>query len=101
MASALAYLFTACLAVWTAFSLLRFVSMYDPTSPLQRWRRWDWFRLVPVGAFFSPRVPPTELWILVRDFLPDGRVTPWTESPRIRPRTWWHALWSPQKHLYR
>jgi hypothetical protein len=95
------YLFTACLVVWAAFSLLRFVQMYDPTSPLQRWRQWDWFHLVPVGAFFSPTVPQTEPSIVVRDFLPDGRVTPWTEVPRIRSRIWWHTLWNPQKQMYR
>jgi hypothetical protein len=101
MASVLTCLFTACLAVWTAFSLLRFVHMYDRTSLLQRWRRWDWLHLVPVGAFFSPRVPPTELWIVVRDFLPDGRVTRWRESPRIRPRAWWHTFWNPDKHIWK
>jgi hypothetical protein len=95
------YFFAACLAAWTGFSLVRFINMYDPTSPLQGWRRWDLFRLVPVGAFFSPRVPQTEPCIVVRDYLPDGRVTRWTEVPRIRPRTWWHALWNPQKHTYR
>jgi hypothetical protein len=95
------YLFIACLAVWVGFSFLRFVHMYDLTSPPQRWRQWDWFHLVPVGAFFSPRVPPTEQWIIVRDFLPDGRVTRWTEAPRIRPRIWWHMLWNPQKQIYR
>jgi hypothetical protein len=89
------------LFVWTALSILRFVRMYDPASPLQRWRRWDLFRLVPVGAFFSPSVPRTEHRLLVRDFLADGRVTPWTETPRIRPRRWWHAVWNPQKPIYR
>ena len=95
------YLFIACLAVWTGLSLLRFVHMYDRTSLLQRWRHWDCFHLVPFGAFFSPRVPPTEQWIVVRDVLPDGRVTRWTEVPRIRSRMWWHAVWNPQKQMYR
>lgn len=95
------YLFTACLAAWAGLSLLRFVHMYDRTSPWQRWRQWDWFHLVPVGAFFGPRVPQTEPCLVVRDFLPNGRVTPWTEVPRIRSRKWWHALWNPQKQMYR
>jgi hypothetical protein len=95
------YLFIALLALWGGFSILRFVKMYDRSSPLQHWRRWDLFHLVPVGAFFSPRVPTSEQWILVRDFLHDGRVTQWTEMPRLRSRVWWHALWNPQKHVYR
>jgi len=95
------YLFIACLAVWTVFSLLRFVYMYEPTSIFQRWRKWDWFHLIPVGAFFSPKVPQTEFWILFRDFLPDRQITEWTEDPRIRPRTFRHVIWNPQKHLYR
>lgn len=93
--------FIACLAAWIVFSILRFIHMYDRTSPFQRWRRWDWFHLVPVGAFFSPGVPQTESCIVIRDFLPEGRVTKWTEVPRIRSRTWWHALWNPQKQIYK
>jgi hypothetical protein len=95
------YAFAAILVVWTGFSLLRFVHMYERDSAFQRWRRWDCFRLVPVGAFFGPAPPPTEPWILVRDFLPDGRVTRWAEVPRIRPRAWWHAVWNPQKQVYK
>jgi hypothetical protein len=95
------YLFISVLGVWAVFSLMRFVDMYDTTSPFQRWRRWDWFHLVPRGAFFSPRPPDSELWIVVRDFLPNGHVTRWSEVPRIAPRTWWHAFWNPQKHAYK
>jgi hypothetical protein len=94
-------LFIAGLALWAVFSLARFVHMYDRGSPFQRWRRWDWFHLVPRGAFFSPAPPDSELWIVARDFLPSGRATPWTEVPTIVPRSWWHALWNPQKHAYK
>ena len=93
--------FISLLAIWLAASLLRVCSMYDRSSIFQRWRRWDWFHLVPIGAFFGPGVPQTEAWIVMRDFLPDGSVTAWTETPRIRRRHWLHALWNPQKQVYR
>ena len=95
------HLFLAALAVWSVLSIARAIGMYDPAARFQRWRKWDVFRLVPVGAFFSPTVPETEHHILVRDVLADGRATPWVESPWIRPRCWWHAAWNPQKHTYR
>lgn len=95
------YLFVVFLTVWTSFSILRIAHMYDRQSWLACWRQWDWFHLIPVGAFFSPRVPQTEYCLLFRDLLADGQVTAWTESPRLRSRCWWHSVWNPQKHLYR
>jgi hypothetical protein len=95
------YAFLAVLALWMICSLLRFVHMYQPSSPLHRWRRWDLFNLVPVGAFFGPRPPPMEYWILIRDVLPGGPEGLWTEVCRVRARTVWHALWNPDKHEYK
>ena len=101
MTGAITALFVATLGIWVACSVLRAVTMYDSASPLQKWRMWDVFHLVPIGAFFSPNPPSTECFILVRDFLHDGRVTPWTEVPRIPPRAWVDVVWAPKKHLYR
>ena len=98
---AMVYLFLAILAAWAGLSLLRLVHLYDRLSWSGRWRRHDVFRLIPVGAFFSPTAPRTEFAIVFRDLLEDGRVTAWTEAPRIHPRCWSHLLWNPQKHLYR
>jgi hypothetical protein len=95
------WFFVTALAIWTVCSVLRFVHMYGCDSLFQKWRRWDIFNLVPVGAFFSPNPPPTEMWILIRDFLSDGSTTSWTEVPRIPPRGWKDMLWAPKKHTYR
>ena len=97
----LEWAFVAGLALWIVLSVLRFVGMYRLDAPVQAWRRWDVFHLVPVGAFFSPNPPPTDLSILVRDHLSDHTVTPWTEVPTIRPRRLFDVLWSPQKHVYK
>lgn len=93
--------FALLLVVWTACSVLRFCNMYDLASPLQRFRRFDWFKLVPIGAFFGPEPPLLEYWILTRDVLADGHVTPWVEVPKLRPRAGWHAVFNPQKHIYK
>jgi hypothetical protein len=91
-------LFIGLLCAWALFSLLRFVHMYDPASVFQRWRRFDRLRLVPFGAFFAPQPPAIEYSLLVRDVLGDGELTPWTELPRLPPRSCWHVLWNPDKH---
>jgi hypothetical protein len=101
MTSAAEALFVVGIGIWVVCSVLRFVAMYDSAAPLQKWRRWDVFHLVPVGAFFSPNPPPTEFCILVRDFLHDEAVTAWTEVPRIRGRRWVDFAWAPKKHIYR
>jgi hypothetical protein len=95
------YAYIAALALWATASLLRLVGLYDRDGPLQRWRQFDIFNLVPVGAFFSPNPPPSEFTLLVRDLLPSGRLTAWTEAPTITPRRWRDAFWSHKKHLYR
>ena len=94
-------LFVAVLVLWSVLSLLRFVDMYDLSSPYQRFRRFDWFKLVPIGAFFGPEPPPVDYAILVRDLHLDGTLGDWTEVPRVRPRRLWHGVWNPQKHLYK
>jgi len=95
------WLFLAALALWVGCSVLRFCNMYDLSSRVQRFRRYDPFKLVPVGAFFGPEPPPTEFCLLVRDLLERGNFTDWTEVPSLRARRWWHAVWNPQKHLYK
>ena len=101
MIGAVEILFVVGLGVWVACSVSRFVAMYDSASPLQKWRRWDVFHLVPLGAFFSPNPPSTEYWILIRDFSNDDAVSSWTGVPRIRPRAWVDMVWAPKKHIYR
>jgi hypothetical protein len=95
------YLFAAVLIVWTCCSVLRFVHMYDQSSRFQAWRRWDLFRLVPRGAFFSPSPPGREQFLLVRDVLADGRVSEWTEVAYAAERHPLHAVWNPGRHQYR
>lgn len=95
------WVFALALAVWGVCSLLRFVHMYDLSSAFQRFRRYDWFKLVPVGAFFGPEPPVFEYWILIRDVWDDGQVSAWTEVPRVRPRASWHALFNPEKQVYK
>jgi hypothetical protein len=101
MTGTLQALFVLGLAVWLLCSVTRFVAMYDAASPLQKWRRLDVFHLVPIGAFFGPNPPPTEFGILIRDFVNDGAVTPWTEVERTRARRWIDAVWAPKKQTYR
>lgn len=101
MTTALETLFLLGLSVWVVCSLTRFVAMYDAASPLQTWRRWDVFHLVPIGAFFSPNPPPTEFGVLVRDFVNGAEASPWTEVERTRARRWIDAVWAPKKHTYR
>lgn len=95
------WLFLIALGLWLGCSVLRFFDMYDLSSRFQRFRRYDPFKLVPVGAFFGPEPPPMEYCLLLRDVLANGRCTDWTEVPSLRTRCWWHALWNPQKHLYK
>ena len=94
----LSWLFASILTVWTVLSLLRFVRMNDLASRFQRWRRYDRFGMVPVGAFFAPEPPPVQYWLLVRDVLVSGEETGWTVVPRFAARRPWHALWNPDKH---
>jgi hypothetical protein len=64
-----------------------------------RWvRRWDYLNLIPIWTFFAPKPGWTDYYLMYRDRLPGGAVTPWTEVPLLGSRRWWHAIWNPGKH---
>lgn len=101
MPSILDLCYGAALAAWFLLSLLRFARMYEPGSRFQTWRRWDLFHLIPVGAFFGPNPPPTEIKLFIREFSPEKHPTRWRQVFASPKRSWVHCLWSPHKHLYR
>ena len=91
--------------VAAVFVLWFFLSVLGQAQATQRhrsrfqWvRRWDWFNLIPTWTFFAPRPAWTDYYLLYRDKLTDGRLTPWTEVILIQDRRWWHFLWNPAKH---
>jgi hypothetical protein len=95
------WLFLGALGAWLACTVCRVIGMHGRNRWLQGWRRWDFFNLIPSGAFFSPHPPPTELCIVIRDFFDDGTISSWTEVPSLPRRSWTNLFWAPRKHLYR
>ena len=93
--------FAAGLAGWAGLHVVRLLFMYRLGSRWQCWRKYDVFGLVPVGAFFSPGVPPREVLFVYRALLADGTMTSWRADPRPVRRMPWHLLWNPLKQDYR
>jgi hypothetical protein len=53
--------------------------------------------LVPNWRFFAPEPAQHDFHVLHRVLLADGEQTPWTETTKIAPRTWLHAVWFPDR----
>jgi|HubBroStandDraft_1064217.scaffolds.fasta_scaffold00621_9 hypothetical protein len=72
------------------------------SQPGWRWnplRSWDVLGLIPAWRMFTPRPDTEDYYVLYRDRLPDGCITPWSEAYPIPRRRWFHVFWNPDKHI--
>ena len=86
----IAWLIVGVFVFWAALSLLVHVPRCH-----QAIRGADLLSLVPEWKFFGPKPGQYDYFLLFRDLLPDGTVTPWKEVIVAPPRRWWNWAWNP------
>jgi hypothetical protein len=84
----------AFLGAWFAAS-----AVSQPSWRWNRLRAWDKLGLIPAWRMFAPRPDVEDYYVLYRDRLPGGCVTPWSEVHPIPQRQWFHVFWNPDKHI--
>jgi hypothetical protein len=55
--------------------------------------------LIPDWRFFAPEPAQHDFVLLRRTLDADGTETPWESIVEIKPRTWRHAFWFPERRL--
>lgn len=88
----------ASIAGLAALFLLTVATQFDNRFSLFLRRR-DFFGILPQWNFFAPTPGTVDYYLLFRDELADGSVTPWREIPLTADRRWHHWAWHPERRL--
>lgn len=85
------------IGVWMLWFLVSVLVQFVPPRWDAKLRKYDLFSLLPRWTFFAPNPGTTDFHLLYRDRLENGSFGLWKEIPLTEKRTWWKAVWNPEK----